>query len=299
MVVYDDAAPHLPACLFYELGIRAHADRGDEHVEGDALSALQKGGIFFKLRDAVVQIKFRPVRPEGALHDSGARLVEDAGQNVPRHVRHRDAVRPVRDAFEAFQPDQPRAEDEHPLLFARERLFEGERVVQRHEGEALFHLFKPRYRRREGARTRRDEQFIVLYLLPARKQNFLCLRVYLFRAGTGAEREIVLFVKVGGTVVHALPVRRAEKIIGDERPAVDGVFFVGEDDDLPLFVPRADLFRRGDARRRISDDDVLHAFTSPRTRWRCSGSASRSSAPRRDCRCRACTSARRARRARA
>ena len=111
--IYGDAAAHFPARLFDKLRVRPHADGDDEEIELYRLPALQVSGISFKAKDAVRKEEHRAACFERALHHLCARLVEDGGQNAVRKIDEAGALDARRDAFEAFEPDEPRAYDEH------------------------------------------------------------------------------------------------------------------------------------------------------------------------------------------
>ena len=263
--VRHNAARHFAARILDELGVRPHADRRHEDVELDALSAAQGGRVFVEAGDAVAQVECRAVLFQLALHHGCARLVEDAGQHAACEVDDGDAADAVCDPFKAFEADQPRADDEH----ARRRgevFFEGEGVCHLHKVEAVRHALDALHGRVEGARTGRDEQPAVLGGASVCKGHRLGGGVDALRPHAEAQLCAVVLVKGAGAVVHALFVRRAQQVVGDERPPVHEAVFIPRDEDAPAGIGRADALDRRDGRRRVADEDIVIFFHSAASR---------------------------------
>lgn len=94
------------------------------------------------------------------LHNGGALLVKDGGQDAVRQVDHRDGGVLFGYTLGAFEPNESRADDQH-LRPGEERRLKRVRVVEGEEGEFPFDQLHPLCWRDERAVAGGHEQPVV------------------------------------------------------------------------------------------------------------------------------------------
>ena len=82
------------------------------------------------------------------LHDRGAVVVEDGGQDAGREITDGDLPYPVAQSFGAFKSDQTRADDQHAAVFI-DRFFDRIAVVDGQKGKLFIDRIEPFHRRYE------------------------------------------------------------------------------------------------------------------------------------------------------
>ena len=128
--------------VFDEGGVGSDAHGEHQQIEVDGFAALHKSGVLLKPNGGVGQQKSNAVFFQILLHDGGAVGVENTRQHAVGEIAHGDVPYAVMNTLRTFEPDQPRADDQHARV-GGEFLFKSKRVVQRHKAELLFNRFKP------------------------------------------------------------------------------------------------------------------------------------------------------------
>ena len=124
-----------------------------------------------------------------------------------RKVAHGDVRHAVGDAFRAFQPDQPRAQNQHVFIFRTG-------VSQRfcaffiHKGK-IGNTVQPADRRDKRPGTGGDQQFVIRNGRAVLRHDLLFLRVDALHAAPQQCAHVVFFIKIRRTVAHALFIRFA------------------------------------------------------------------------------------------
>ena len=152
VLVDEDAAVDLAACLGGKLGVRTDADRYDENIEIDRAAALEVRLVRLELCHRVAEQEFYALTLDVLLDDGRRDLGQNVRQDARREVDDGQLGNTLIDALGALQADEARADDEHALVVRlAEHFVQMLRVVERHEARFVLDRVQTLHRGNERA----------------------------------------------------------------------------------------------------------------------------------------------------
>ena len=79
------------------------------------------------------------------------------------------------------------------------------------------------------------------------------------------DRTGMFFIKIFRSISHTLQIRFVFQIIGDQRPAIDRIFFCRDDGNRTFSVHAADSLDAAGSSNSVSDNYILFHLISPHT----------------------------------
>ena len=141
MLVDENAAVDLAACLGGKLGVRTDADRHDQNIEVDFAAALEVRLRRLELRHRVAEQELYALALDVLLNDGRRDLGQNVRQDARRKVDNGQLGNALIDALGALEADKARADDEHALVVLVAKHFvQMLRVVERHEARFVLDL---------------------------------------------------------------------------------------------------------------------------------------------------------------